>query len=180
MEITETRLKGVLLRKPAVHGDRRGFFMETWRKEDFADVPDFVQDNLSLSRRNTIRGLHYQIEQQQDKLVMVMEGEILDVAVDLRRGSDTFGEWTAHRLSSENRHQLYIPKGFAHGFSVLSEEALVFYKCSNYYHPEGERGLLWADPQLNIDWAVEEPVISDKDQQQPLLIDIPEKDLFQS
>lgn len=178
MEITETALEGVLLLKPEIHGDERGFFMETYRRENLEDDPGFVQDNLSLSRKGTVRGLHYQIEQPQDKLLMVMRGEILDVAVDLREDSATFGHHTAHLLNDRNRHQLYIPKGFAHGFSVLSERALVFYKCSDYYLPEGERGLRWDDPDLGIEWQVDDPIVSEKDQKQPLLTEIESKDLF--
>lgn len=181
MQIIETKIPDVLLLKPVVHEDERGFFLETYREEHLADRDidvHFVQDNLSQSQRGTVRGLHYQIDHQQDKLMMVMKGTILDVAVDLRQDSPTFGEHTAMELSSENRHQMFIPKGFAHGFSVLSDVALVYYKCSDYYYPEGERGLFWNDPQLDIDWKVENPVISEKDQQQPAFKEIPTKDLF--
>lgn len=181
MDFIKTDIEDVLQLKPVVHGDRRGFFLETYRKKLLAEYGiqiDFVQDNLSKSQQNTLRGLHYQIEQPQDKLVMVMQGTILDVAVDLRKDSDTFGRHTACILSDENRHQLFIPKGFAHGFSVLSHEALVYYKCSDYYHPEGERGLKWNDPELGIDWRISDPVISEKDKKQPLLNEIPNKDLF--
>lgn len=181
MDITSTNIPEVLLLKPDVYRDDRGFFLETYREEHLHDrgiETHFVQDNLSKSQQNTVRGLHYQIEQPQDKLLMVMQGRILDVAVDLHRNSSTFGHHTAVELSSENKHQLFIPKGFAHGFSVLSEEALVYYKCSDYYYPEGERGLRWNDPALDIDWQVEEPIISEKDQQQPLFDEIPNQDLF--
>lgn len=181
MDFIKTDIEDVLQLKPVVHGDRRGFFLETYRKKLLAEYGiqiDFVQDNLSKSQQNTLRGLHYQIEQPQDKLVMVMQGTILDVAVDLRKDSDTFGRHTACILSDENRHQLFIPKGFAHGFSVLSDEALVYYKCSDYYHPEGERGLKWNDPELGIDWRISDPVISEKDKKQPLLNEISNKDLF--
>lgn len=181
MQITETNLPGVLLLKPKIFQDERGFFLETYREEQLKaqgmDV-HFVQDNLSLSQRNTVRGLHYQIEQQQDKLIMVMKGTVLDVAVDLRKGSPTFGQHTAVELSSENKHQMFIPKGFAHGFSVLSDEALVYYKCSDYYYPDGERGLFWDDSELGIDWKVSDPIISEKDQHQPLLNEISKEDLF--
>ena len=181
MEITETNIPDVLLLKPKVFRDDRGFFLETFRQEYLQsqgiDVC-FVQDNLSKSQKGTVRGLHYQIKQPQDKLIMVMQGAILDVAVDLRRNSSTFGQFTAMELSARNKRQLFIPKGFAHGFSVLSDEALVYYKCSDYYNPDGERGLLWNDPALAIDWKVTEPVISDKDQHQPKLHEIPKKDLF--
>jgi dTDP-4-dehydrorhamnose 3,5-epimerase len=181
MEIVETTIPEVLLLKPEVYSDDRGFFLETYREEHLEsqniDV-HFVQDNLSKSQRNTVRGLHYQIEQQQDKLLMVMQGTILDVAVDVRQHSPTFGKYVAMELSAENKHQMFIPKGFAHGFSVLSEEALVYYKCSDYYYPEGERGLYWNDPTLDIDWKVTDPIISEKDQHQPRLSEIKEKDLF--
>ncbi|NIT57013.1 MAG: dTDP-4-dehydrorhamnose 3,5-epimerase [Aliifodinibius sp.] len=181
MEIEETNIPDVLLLKPEVYRDERGFFLETYReeylKEKNIDV-HFVQDNLSKSQKNTVRGLHYQIERQQDKLLMVMEGAILDVAVDLRQDSPTFGEHTAMELSAENKHQMFIPKGFAHGFSVLSDSALVYYKCSDYYYPDGERGLLWDDPELDIDWKVTDPIISEKDRYQPRLQEITTEDLF--
>lgn len=181
MEFLETEIKDVLLLKPKVHQDSRGFFLESYRKELFynrnIDI-EFVQDNLSMSKLGTLRGLHYQIEKPQDKLVMVVQGKILDVAVDLRQSSPTFGEYTSRVLSDKNKHQLFIPKGFAHGFSVLSEEAIVAYKCSDYYNPDGERGLRWNDPQLDIEWEVNDPIISGKDQQQPLLKEIPKQDLF--
>lgn len=181
MEITTTNIPEVLLLKPIVHRDSRGFFLETYREEHFRArgiEVHFVQDNLSKSRRNTVRGLHYQIEQQQDKLLTVMQGAILDVAVDLRPDSPTFGQHTTVKLTEDNRHQVFIPKGFAHGFSVLSGQALVYYKCSAYYYPEGERGLYWNDPKLDIDWLVDEPVVSEKDQNQPLLHEISNEDLF--
>ncbi|HEX6982818.1 MAG TPA: dTDP-4-dehydrorhamnose 3,5-epimerase [Balneolaceae bacterium] len=181
MKITPTEIRDVLLIKPEVYRDERGFFLETYREKLLNDQGvdvHFVQDNLSKSQKGTVRGLHYQIEQPQDKLLMVMQGKILDVAVDLRRESSTFGKHTAVELSSENKHQLFIPKGFAHGFSVLSDKALVYYKCSDYYFPRGERGLLWNDADLAINWQVEEPVISEKDRQQPRLKEISNTDLF--
>lgn len=181
IEITETKIPDVLLLKPVVYQDKRGFFLETYREEHFQShgiQVHFVQDNLSKSQKGTVRGLHYQIEQQQDKLIMVMEGTILDVAVDLRHDSNTFGQYTAQELSADNKFQLLIPKGFAHGFSVLSDQALVYYKCSDYYNPEGERGLFWDDPDLGIDWKVQTPIISEKDKKQPTLKEIPIKDLF--
>ena len=181
MEITPTSIPDVLLLKPEVYADDRGFFLETYREEHLSDRGvdvHFVQDNLSKSQEGTVRGLHYQIEQQQDKLLMVMQGTILDVAVDLRRNSETFGQHVATELSSDNKHQLFIPKGFAHGFSVLSDSALVYYKCSDYYYPEGERGLYWDDPKLDIDWKVRDPIVSEKDQNQPNLDEIASKDLF--
>jgi len=181
IEITETRIPEVLLLKPKVFRDDRGFFLETYREEHLQAKGievHFVQDNLSKSQKGTVRGLHYQIAQPQDKLIMVMQGVILDVAVDLRENSSTFGQYTAMELSGRNKHQLFIPKGFAHGFSVLSDEALVYYKCSDYYNPDGERGLYWNDPDLDIDWRVDDPVISNKDQHQPRLKEISTKDLF--
>ncbi len=181
MKISKTDIEDVLLIEPDVFGDERGWFMESYRKEaleaEGVDV-SFVQDNVSFSEKGIVRGLHYQIEQPQDKLVMVLEGKVLDVAVDLRRSSPSFGSYTAEILSSANKKQMYIPKGFAHGFAVLSDNALVYYKCSDYYFPEGERGVRWDDPGLNIDWGTVKPRLSDKDQHQPLLSDIPEKDLF--
>lgn len=181
MEITTTNIPEVLLLKPKIYRDNRGFFLETYREEHFRskgiDI-HFVQDNLSKSQQNTVRGLHYQIEQQQDKLLMVMMGAILDVAVDLRPESSTFGQYTSVTLTEDNKHQIFIPKGFAHGFSVLSEEALVYYKCSDYFYPEGERGVYWNDPKLDIDWQVDDPIISEKDQNQPLLNEISKEDLF--
>lgn len=181
MKIAETSIPDVLMFEPEVYRDDRGFFCETFRDEHLqAKGIDlhFVQDNLSKSQKGTVRGLHYQIEQQQAKLIMVMQGSILDVAVDLRRDSPTFGQHTAMELSAENKYQMFIPTGFAHGFSVLSDDALVYYKCSDYYYPEGERGLHWNDPDLDIDWKVEDPIISEKDRQQPRLNEISNEDLF--
>lgn len=181
MEFEKTEIEGVLLLKPEVYRDRRGIFLESYRKSLFRERGleiDFVQDNVSSSKQHAIRGLHYQIENPQDKLIMVMQGEVLDVAVDLRRSSPTFGKHVKRIISEENRYQLFVPKGFAHGFSILSGEALVYYKCSDYYNPEGERGLYWNDPELNIDWEVKDPIISEKDRNQPELAEIPTEDLF--
>lgn len=181
MEITATNIPDVLLLKPEVYSDDRGFFMETYREEHLRSNGinvHFVQDNLSKSQQGTVRGLHYQIDQPQDKLIMVMQGTILDVAVDLRENSPTFGQYVEMKISSRNKYQFFIPKGFAHGFSVLTSEALVYYKCSDYYCPEGERGLFWDDPDLGIDWKVDDPIISEKDQHQPRLKEIPSEDLF--
>ncbi|MFW5857883.1 MAG: dTDP-4-dehydrorhamnose 3,5-epimerase, partial [Planctomycetota bacterium] len=151
MKRIETDLPGVVLVEPEVHGDRRGFFLEAYNARDFAAVgidDVFVQDNHSLSRRGVLRGLHYQLGQPQAKLVRVIRGEVYDVAVDVRRGSPHFGRWTAVTLSAENKLQLYVPKGFAHGFCVLSTEAEFVYKCSDYYAPAEERGIAWNDPAL--------------------------------
>jgi dTDP-4-dehydrorhamnose 3,5-epimerase len=163
-----TSLPGVVIVEPRVFGDERGFFFESYNEKAFAELgiaERFVQDNHSSSRRNVLRGLHYQIKQAQGKLVRAVEGDILDVAVDLRRSSPTFGGWEAVRLSGENKRMLWIPAGFAHGFRVISETAQVLYKATDYYAPEHERTVVWNDPELKIDWEMEgEPIVSAKDQ----------------
>jgi dTDP-4-dehydrorhamnose 3,5-epimerase len=163
-----TSLPGVVILEPRVFGDERGFFLESYNEKVFADLgigERFIQDNHSSSRRNVLRGLHYQIKHPQGKLVRVVEGEILDVALDMRRSSPTFGRWESVRLSSENKRMLWIPAGFAHGFRVISETAQVLYKTTDYYAPQHERTLAWNDPELKIDWELEgEPVVSAKDQ----------------
>lgn len=163
-----TSLPGVVILEPRVFGDERGFFLESYNEHAFAELgikERFVQDNHSSSRRNVLRGLHYQIKQAQGKLVRAVEGEILDVAVDVRRSSPTFGRWEAVRLSGENKRMLWIPAGFAHGFLVISEKAQVLYKATDYYAPEHERTLMWNDPDLKIDWKLEgDPIVSAKDQ----------------
>jgi dTDP-4-dehydrorhamnose 3,5-epimerase len=182
MEYTHTEIEDVLLIKPSVFTDDRGFFFESYRRSNFTGQGmnvQFVQDNVSYSQQNTLRGLHYQIENPQDKLLMVLQGEILDVAVDLRQSSDTFGQHVSRVLSAKNKHQLFVPKGFAHGFLVLSKNALVHYKCSDYYNAEGERGLKWNDPALGIQWNISDPILSDKDRQNPVLENIPAHDLFE-
>ncbi len=162
-----TSLAGVTVLEPRVFSDERGFFFESFNEEALASVgihDRFVQDNHSCSYRNVLRGLHYQVGQAQGKLVRVAEGEIVDVAVDLRRSSPTFGKWHAVRLSGENKRMLWIPVGFAHGFHVLSEKAHVLYKATEFYAPEHERTLAWDDPELAIDWQlVGEPILSPKD-----------------
>jgi dTDP-4-dehydrorhamnose 3,5-epimerase len=166
MNMVETTLEGVLLFEPQVHSDSRGYFFEIWSEERYghAGVPRcFVQDNLSLSKRGVLRGLHYQHPYGQGKLITVLEGEVFDVAVDIRAGSPTFGQWVGWRLSNENRRQLFIPPGLAHGFLVLSEHALVSYKCTEYYRPDAEGTILWNDPDLAIEWPVEPRLISEKD-----------------
>jgi dTDP-4-dehydrorhamnose 3,5-epimerase len=167
MEFRPTELAGVVLIEPNVFEDERGFFMESFHKRKFAaagiDV-EFVQDNHSRSSQGVLRGLHYQLAHPQGKLVRVIRGRILDVAVDLRRSSPTFGRATGHELSESNRRQLYIAPGFAHGFCVMSDVAEVVYKCTDFYFPEDERTLLWSDPALAINWPVADPVISAKDQ----------------
>ncbi len=172
MQKIATSLPGVFVLDPRVFGDDRGFFLESYNERDFAELgidSRFVQDNHSSSRRNVLRGLHYQIRQPQGKLVRVVEGEVLDVAVDLRRSSQQFGRWEAVRLSAENKRMLWIPAGFAHGFRVTSETAQVLYKATDYYAPEHERTLSWNDPELKIDWEIEgdpimSPIVSEKDQ----------------
>lgn len=169
MRFVPTAVRDVVIIEPRVHGDERGFFMETWRESLFQDAgikTRFVQDNHSRSVKHTLRGLHYQVRQPQGKLVRVIAGEVFDVAVDLRRGSSSFGQWVGEILSAENRRQLWVPPGFAHGFLVLSEVAEIIYKCSDYYAPEHERTLRWDDPRVGIDWplpAGAEPLLSPKD-----------------
>lgn len=182
MKFTPTSIPDISLIEPRVFGDSRGFFMETYQAREFLDagIPaDFVQDNHSGSRRGTLRGLHYQIRQAQGKLVRVVAGEIFDVAVDLRRNSPTFGQWVGISLSAENKHQVWVPAGFAHGFYVTSEWAEIVYKATDFYAPEWERTLAWNDPQLNIQWPLvdgQPPVMSAKDIQGKLLA---EADLFE-
>src|ERR1700728_5513074 len=165
---TSTSLPGVVILEPRVFGDERGFFLESYNEKAFAEMgidERFVQDNHSSSRRNVLRGLHYQIKHAQGKLVRVVEGEILDVAVDMRRSSPTFGGWEAVRLSGDNKRMLWIPAGFAHGFRVLSEKAHVLYKATDFYSPEHERTLAWNDSQLKINWELDgDPIVSAKDQ----------------
>lgn len=172
MKVLETKLPGVLIIEPDVHGDARGFFMETWQKERYAQYglpTNFVQDNLSFSHKGVLRGLHYQDPNPQGKLVYVLQGEVFDVAVDIRRGSPTFGQWVGVTLSSENKRQLYIPEGFAHGFCVTSETALFAYKCTDYYNPQAEHGIIWNDPDIGIEWPVKKPILSEKDKECSLL-----------
>ena len=163
-----TSLPGLLILEPRVFEDERGFFLESYNLRALAELGiegQFVQDNHSCSRRNVLRGLHYQIKHAQAKLVRVVEGEVLDVAVDLRRSSPTFGGWQAMRLSGDNQGMLWIPAGFAHGFRVLSDKAHVFYKATDYYAPQYERTLAWNDPDLKINWELDgDPIVSAKDQ----------------
>ena len=171
IKITETGIKDLLIIEPAVYGDHRGYFTETYNKSDFMKAGldyDFVQDNQSKSRKNVLRGLHFQKTHPQAKLVRVLDGEVFDVAVDLRPGSPTFGKWFGITLTAENMKQFLIPRGFAHGFLVQSETAIFAYKCDDYYHPEDEAGIRWNDPDIRIEWPiVGEPVLSDKDKIHP-------------
>lgn len=175
MNLIETTLPGVVLLEPKVFGDARGFFLESWNRQTFAQLglePDFVQDNHSRSARGVLRGLHYQLKQPQGKLVRVVSGAVFDVAVDLRRSSPHFGHWVGYELSAENRRMMWIPPGFAHGFLVLSDSADFLYKTTTYYAPEWDRGVRWDDPQIGVAWPLEgTPVLSAKDQVQPLLGD---------
>lgn len=165
----ETEIKGVFVIEPKVFGDNRGYFMETYNYEDFNNNGlnmVFVQDNQSKSKKGVLRGLHFQKTYPQGKLVRVISGEVFDVAVDLRKGSATYGKWAGIALSAENKKQFYVPAGFAHGFLVLSEEAEFVYKCTDFYHPEDEGGILWNDPTIDVKWPigdVSEIIISDKD-----------------
>lgn len=161
-----TEIPDVILVKPQVWGDPRGFFLETYHQTKYSEggiTKNFVQDNWSHSVRGVLRGLHYQLKKPQGKLVSVLRGEIFDVAIDIRRGSPTFGKWFGTILSAENKYQLYIPEGFAHGFCVLSEEADVNYKCTNLYDHADDRGVIWNDPEINIAWPISNPELSTKD-----------------
>ena len=180
MKVVETELPGVLIIEPPVHRDERGFFLETWHEARYGEearLPRFVQDNLAGSRRDVLRGLHYQWPQPQAKLVSAPHGTILDVAVDIRRGSPTFRNWVAVELSEENRRQLYIPEGFAHGYVALTDGALCAYKCSRPYAPHYDRAIRWDDPDIGIDWPIAEPILSGKDAAAPRLADLPEDEL---
>jgi dTDP-4-dehydrorhamnose 3,5-epimerase len=173
LNVIETDIPGVLLIEPKVFGDDRGWFMESWQQVRYADAGvggRFVQDNLAYSRKGVLRGLHVQNPYGQGKLVQVLSGEVFDVAVDVRRGSPHFGQWVGVRLSGDNRRQFYVPEGFAHGYYVLSEQALFAYKCTDLYHPETQFSLRWDDPALGIDWPLEgRPELADKDRDAPLL-----------
>jgi dTDP-4-dehydrorhamnose 3,5-epimerase len=177
LKVTETKLPGVVVVEPKVFGDERGFFMETWNQARYeeAGLPNrFVQDNLSFSAKSVLRGLHFQNPDQQGKLVQVLQGEVFDVAVDIRVGSPTFGEWEGVILSSENKRQFYVPEGFAHGFFVTGKNALFSYKCTAKYNPEAEGSVLWNDPEIGIEWPAEgPPTLSEKDRVAPSLGEIP-------
>ena len=175
MKIIETSLPGCLVIEPAVFGDERGVFFETWNADRFGEhgLPvKFVQSNVSTSVKGVLRGLHYQWPRSQGKLVSVLEGEVCDVAVDIRRGSPTFGRWEAVILSADNRRQLWIPEGFAHGFAVLSEHAVFNYLCTDVYVKEADAGVRWNDGDIGVDWPVSDPLLSAKDEKAPFLADI--------
>jgi dTDP-4-dehydrorhamnose 3,5-epimerase len=179
MRLVETAIPGVVILEPKAFGDARGFFLETYRENAYHEAgltQRFVQANHSRSRRGVLRGLHYQLTQPQGKLVMVTRGQVFDVAVDVRVGSPTFGQWVSCVLDDETHRQMYIPPGFAHGFAVLSEEADFLYQCTDYYHPASEAGIAWDDPDLGIPWPDLEYTLSPKDLQNPRLKDqLPEK-----
>lgn len=173
MKVTETSLPGVLLLEPVCFHDARGSFLESWNHKTFAELGldmHFVQDSHSHSKRGVLRGLHYQLNQPQGKLVRVVNGKVFDVVVDLRKSSPAFGRWMGYELSGDNHHMLWVPPGFGHGFLVLSEQADFVYKATDYYAPEWDRGIRWDDPQIGIAWPLEgEPLLSDKDQRLPFL-----------
>ena len=172
-KFTKTEIEGVYVIEPKVFGDNRGYFMETYNEQEFKNNGvdyNFVQDNQSKSKKGVLRGLHFQKTHPQAKLVRVLEGEVFDVAVDLRKGSKTYGKWVGVILSEENKKQFMIPRGFAHGFVVLSETAVFAYKCDDFYHPEDEGGIMWNDPDVNIEWPYKgELLLSKKDKVHPLL-----------
>lgn len=176
MNVKRTKLPGVLLLEPDVFSDERGYFLETWTSTRYEDVGiqgPFVQDNVSFSKKHVLRGLHFQYPQSQGKLVQVLSGQVVDVAVDIRVNSPTFGQWLSEVLSDENHRQIYIPPGFAHGYCVISDTAVFSYKCTDFYNPATGNGIIWNDPDLNIDWSIKEPILSPKDANYPRLKDLP-------
>jgi len=179
MKITKTKIKGLLIIEPQVFKDERGFFLETYNQKIYEEAGikyDFVQDNLSKSAKGVLRGLHYQVNPfAQGKLVQVIQGAVLDVAVDIRFGSPTFGQYASVELDEKNKKQFWIPPGFAHGFVSLTGGAIFSYKCTNLYNPESERGIIWNDPSLKINWKTKSPIVSEKDKKNKLFKDI-EKD----
>jgi dTDP-4-dehydrorhamnose 3,5-epimerase len=176
MEKFPTALPGVVELRPKIFRDPRGFFLETYHRDKFAELgitADFVQDNHSRSSRGTLRGLHYQLPHAQGKLCRVIEGEVLDVAVDIRVGSPAFGKWTSVVLSADHANMIYVPAGFAHGFLTLSESAQFLYKCSDVYAPKDEHGIAWNDHEINIDWGIDKPLVSEKDARYGKLSEMP-------
>ncbi len=180
MKVIRTALDGCVVIEPNVHGDSRGFFYESFNQRRFAEAGfdlAFVQTNVSRSAKGVLRGLHYQWPNPQGKLVSVLEGEVYDVAVDIRKGSPTFGRWAAAILSAENKRHFWVPEGFAHGFAVLSEHATFVYQCTALYDHASDAGIRWNDAALAVDWPISEPSLSDKDQKAPFLADVPEAKL---
>jgi dTDP-4-dehydrorhamnose 3,5-epimerase len=181
MNVIRCELPGLLILEPKVFGDARGFFMETWNQRRYSECgveAPFVQDNISVSRQGALRGLHFQNPSPQGKLVSVWEGEVFDVAVDLRRSSPTFGKWHGLNLSSENKRQFFVPPGFAHGFLVLSPTAMFHYKCTDFYAPAQEMTIRWDDPDLAIRWPMAQPTLSERDAKGLFLRDVPKERLF--
>lgn len=176
MKVTETAIPGLVVMEPRVFRDHRGEFVESWNQRRYA-LPAFVQDNISWSRRGVLRGLHFQHPNAQGKLVSVVHGEVYDVAVDLRRGSPTFGRWWGETLSRVNHRQMWIPEGCAHGFVALTDDAAVSYKCSDFYAPDHERTLRWDDPEVGIDWPLSDPELSEKDRAGLTLAELSEAQL---
>lgn len=175
MHIIETKIPGVLILEPTVYSDARGDFFECFHAEKYPHqgLPaKFVQDNFSRSKKNVVRGLHYQLTNAQGKLIWITQGKIFDVVADVRRGSPTFGQWLGITLSADKQQQVYIPPGLAHGFCALTDNVNFYYKCTDYYQPNSERGILWSDTDLNIPWPVTNPILSDKDKLNPTLKDI--------
>ena len=176
MLVQTTKLKGCVIIEPSVFGDNRGFFLETFSRQRYFEEAgielEFVQDNHSRSAANVLRGLHFQKTKPQGKLIRVVLGCVFDVAVDIRPGSDTFGQWISMELSEQNKKQLWVPPGFAHGFTALNENTELEYKCTAYYDPEDEGSILWSDPDLNIPWPVAQPILSAKDMDAQLLKDL--------
>ena len=178
MKFTQTKISDVILVEVPKYVDKRGCLIETYHETIYYDNnirEKFIQDNQVFSKKDTLRGLHYQLKYPQGKLVRCIQGTILDIAVDIRRSSNTFGKWVSAKLSAENLKQLYIPPGFAHGYLVLSDIAEVIYKCTELYHPEDEHGILWNDADIGIDWKIKKPILSDKDKLLPLLKDVNNK-----
>lgn len=178
MERVGTSLPGVYELRPVIHSDARGAFLETYHQNEFASLgitDTFIQDNHSISTKGTLRGLHYQLRNPQAKLCRVIEGEAFDVAVDIRLGSPSYGKWASVLLSAKLNNQIYIPVGFAHGFLALTDRVQFLYKCSEYYEPEDQHGILWSDPALGITWSIESPQLSSKDANNPTLREIPKE-----
>jgi dTDP-4-dehydrorhamnose 3,5-epimerase len=177
MKIIPVDLPEIVLIEPRLFKDLRGYFLETYQAQRYSEIginTRFVQDNLSFSRQGVVRGLHYQLLKPQGKLVMVLQGEVVDLVVDIRLNSPNFGKWSKNILSADNHCQLYVPPGFAHGFAVISETATVLYKVTDYYNPGDEYGIMWNDPDLGVDWPLTEAILSDKDLEFPNLKDVPE------
>lgn len=182
MNVICCELEGLLLFEPKVFSDARGFFMETWNQRRYAEAglqADFVQDNISFSRQGALRGLHCQNPSPQGKLVLVLQGAVFDVAVDLRQSSSTFGKWHGVELSSDNKRQFFVPPGFAHGFLVLSDTAMFHYKCTDLYSPKDELTIRWDDPDIGIDWPMKTPTVSEKDANGLRLREVPRERLFE-